>query len=259
MKDQVLNVALVQTSLIWENPKENRDRLSKKIASLSKKVDVIILPEMFTTGFTMTPQNVDNAEGQKTVDWMLREAKSFGAAMIGSIPFFENGNFTNRLFFVEPNGTISQYDKRHTFTLAGEDQVYAAGNSHLIVEYKGFRINPMICYDLRFPVWARNTQNYDVLIYVANWPKPRITAWDTLLKARAIENMSYCIGVNRCGQDDAGYEYSGHSAVYDCLGEQQVFSEKETILYATLNKVHITSTRNKLKFLEDSDGFSLKL
>ncbi len=259
MKEAILNVALVQTSLIWENPKENRDRLSKKIASLSRKVDVIVLPEMFTTGFTMTPQNIDTAEGQKTVDWMLGEAKSFGAAMVGSIPFFENGNFTNRLFFVEPNGTISQYDKRHTFTLAGEDQVYKVGNGHLIVEYKGFRINPMICYDLRFPVWARNTQNYDVLIYVANWPKPRITAWDTLLKARAIENMSYCIGVNRCGQDDAGYEYSGHSAVYDCLGEQQVFSEKETILYATLNKVHITSTRNKLKFLEDRDGFSLKL
>ncbi len=259
MKDQTLNVALVQTSLIWENPKKNRDNLSKKIAAMAKEVDLIVLPEMFTTGFTMTPQNIDSTEGQKTVDWMLQETKSSGAAMLGSIPFFEKGNFTNRLFFVEPNGVIWQYDKRHTFTLAGEDQVYKAGNSHLIVDYKGFRINPMICYDLRFPVWARNTQDYDVMIYVANWPKPRITAWDTLLKARAIENMSYCIGVNRCGQDDAGYEYSGHSAVYDCLGEQQVFSEEETVLYATLNKEHIVNTRNKLKFLEDRDEFNLKL
>ena len=259
MKEAILNVALVQTSLIWENPKENRNRLSKKIAALSKKVDVIILPEMFTTGFTMKPQHIDTAEGQKTVEWMSKEAKGSDAAIVGSIVFFENGNFTNRLFFVAPNGTISQYDKRHTFTLAGEDQVYKAGNSHLIVDYKGFRINLMICYDLRFPVWARNTQDYDVLIYVANWPKPRITAWDTLLKARAIENMSYCIGVNRCGRDETGYEYSGHSAVYDCLGEQQVFSEEETVLYATLNKAHITTTRNKLKFLDDSDGFSLKL
>ncbi len=259
MKDQTLNVALVQTSLIWENPKKNRDNLSKKIAAMAKEVDLIVLPEMFTTGFTMTPQNIDNTEGQKTVDWMLQEAKSSGTAMLGSIPFFEKGNFTNRLFFVEPNGAISLYDKRHTFTLAGEDHVYKTGNSHLIVDYKGFRINPMICYDLRFPVWARNTQDYDVLIYVANWPKPRITAWDTLLKARAIENMSYCIGVNRCGKDDAGYEYSGHSAVYDCLGEQQVFSEEETVLYATLNKEHIVNTRNKLKFLEDRDGFNLKL
>lgn len=259
MKEQVLNVALVQTSLIWENPKENRDRLSKKIASLSKKVDVIILPEMFTTGFTMTPQNIDPVEGQKTVEWMSKEAKGSDAAIVGSIAFFENGNFTNRLFFVEPNGTISQYDKRHTFTLAGEDQVYKAGNSHLIVDYKGFKINSMICYDLRFPVWARNTQDYDVLIYVANWPKPRITAWDTLLKARAIENMSYCIGVNRCGEDEGGYQYSGHSAVYDSLGERLVFSKEETVLYTTLSKTHISATRNKLKFLEDSDGFSLKL
>ncbi len=259
MKNQTLNVALVQTSLIWENPKKNRDNLSKKIAALAKEVDLIVLPEMFITGFTMTPQNIDSAEGQLTVDWMLQEAKSSGAAMVGSIPFFENGNFTNRLFFVEPNGTISQYDKRHTFTLAGEDQVYKAGNSHLIVDYKGFRINPMICYDLRFPVWARNTQDYDILIYVANWPTPRITAWDILLKARAIENMSYCIGVNRCGQDDAGYEYSGHSAVYDCLGEKLAYSNEETVLYATLEKEHIVNTRNKLKFLEDRDGFNLKL
>ncbi len=170
MKDQTLNVALVQTSLLWENPKKNRDNLSKKIAALAKEVDLIVLPEMFTTGFTMTPQNIDRAEGQKTVDWMLEEVKKTGAAIVGSVPYFEDNTFTNRLFFAEPNGNLSQYDKRHTFTLAGEDQVYKAGNSHLIVDYKGFRINPMICYDLRFPVWARNTQDYDVLIYVANWP-----------------------------------------------------------------------------------------
>ncbi len=259
MKRQTLNVALVQTSLIWENPKANRAQLSKKIAALTKLVDLIILPEMFNTGFTMTPQSIDITEGQNTVDWMLEEANKTGAAIIGSIPFFEDNSYTNRLFFAEPDGSLSQYDKRHTFTLAGEDQVYKAGNSHLIVNYKGFRINPMICYDLRFPVWARNTQDYDVLIYVANWPTPRVTAWDTLLKARAIENMSYCIGVNRCGQDEAGYIYSGHSAVYDCLGEQLAFSEDETVLYATLDKEHIKSTRNKLKFLEDGDEFNLKL
>jgi predicted amidohydrolase len=259
MKHLELKVALIQSVLVWENPEQNRLDFSTKMSKLSKDVDVIVLPEMFTTGFTMTPQNIDNAEGQKTVDWLLGEAKSFGAAIVGSIPYFENGNFTNRLFFVEPNGIIRQYDKRHTFTLAGEDQVYKAGSSHLIVDFKGFRINTMICYDLRFPVWSRNTQNYDVLIYVANWPKPRITAWDTLLKARAIENMSYCIGVNRCGHDEAGYEYSGHSAVYDSLGERLVFSKEETVLYTTLSKTHISATRNKLKFLEDSDGFSLKL
>jgi len=259
MKNQLLNIALIQSTLVWENPEKNRSKFSKKIKAISSDVDLIILPEMFITGFTMTPRNINPEEGKSTIDWMLYEAKNRNAAIVGSVPFFENGAFTNRLFFVEPNGNIHQYDKRHTFTLAGEDQVYKAGNSHLIVDYKGFRLNTMICYDLRFPVWARNTQDYDVLLYVANWPKPRIAAWDTLLKARAIENMSYCIGVNRCGQDDAGYEYSGHSAVYDCLGQQLVFSEEETILYATLNKVHITKTRDKLKFLDDRDGFSLKL
>jgi predicted amidohydrolase len=259
MKQQLLNVALIQTSLIWENPKANREEFSKKIAALNNEVDLIILPEMFTSGFTMTPQNIAHSEGQKTVDWMLEEANKSASAILGSVVYYEGETFTNRLFFAEPDGKLSQYDKRHTFTLAGEDLVYKAGNDHLIIDYKGFRINPMICYDLRFPVWARNTQDYDILIYVANWPTPRVTAWDTLLKARAIENMSYCIGVNRCGRDEAGYEYPGHSAVYDGLGEQLTFSKEETTLYATLKKEHILQTRNKLKFLEDRDGFSLKL
>lgn len=259
MKQQELNIAIVQTSLVWEDPKRNRENFSKKFKSLSDKVDLIILPEMFTTGFTMSPGNIKYEEGQKTLDWMLMEAKNQNAAIVGSILFIENGHFFNRLFFVEANGTISKYDKRHTFTLAGEDRVYKAGTESLIIDYKGFRINPMICYDLRFPVWARNTQNYDVLIYVANWPKPRIRAWDILLKARAIENMSYVIGVNRCGTDEAGYVYSGHSAVYDCLGEQMVFATEETICFTTLNKNHIDTTRDKLKFLEDRDEFTLKL
>ena len=226
---------------------------------LSQKVDLLVLPEMFTTGFTMNPEKISYGEGQKTLDWMQFEARSSQMAITGSIPFYENGNHYNRLFFVEPNGAVSRYDKRHTFTLAGEDKVYKAGVDHLIIDYKGFRINPMICYDLRFPVWARNTWNYDVLIYVANWPDPRIMAWDTLLKARAIENMAYCIGVNRCGKDEAGQVYSGHSAVYDCLGEQVAFSKEETILYATLAKDHLEATRNKLKFLDDRDTFNLKL
>lgn len=254
-----MEVALIQSSLVWENPDENRKNFSKKIKSFSKEVDLIVLPEMFTTGFTMQPQNIKREEGQKTLDWMLNEAKENNAAIIGSIPFQAKNGYTNRLFFVESNGKISHYDKRHTFTLAGEDKVYKAGQDKLIIDYKGFRICPLICYDLRFPVWARNVDDYDVLIYVANWPSPRITAWDTLLKARAIENMCYSIGVNRLGLDVTGYEYSGHSAVYGCLGEQLVFSEEETVLYVTLDKEHIESTRNKLKFLDDKDRFSLKL
>jgi predicted amidohydrolase len=258
MKHRELDIALVQSQLVWENPEQNRIDFSEKISKLTKEVDLIVLPEMFSTGFTMTPYNVPKEESQKTVDWMLQEAKKTNAAIVGSIPFFENGDYVNRLFFVEPHGKISHYDKRHTFTLTGEDKVYKAGKKKLIVEYHGFRICPMICYDLRFPVWARNVENYDVLIYVANWPMPRVSAWDSLLKARAIENMAYCIGVNRCGEDEGGYQYTGHSAVYDSLGERLVFSEEETVLYTTLSINHISAIRNKLKFLEDRDGFSLK-
>jgi len=252
-----LKIAIIQTVLVWESPEQNRKIFSEKIAALSSNVDVIVLPEMFTTGFTMSPENIDKEEGQKTLDWMLLMAEETNAAITGSIPFFDNGKYTNRLFFVQSNGKYSLYDKRHTFVLAGEDKVYKAGVEKLIVDYKGFKICPLICYDLRFPVWSRNVEKYDVLLYVANWPEKRILAWDTLLRARAIENMAYCIGANRVGIDATGHEYSGHSAVYDCLGEQIVFSDKNAILYATLQKNQLVETRNKLRFLEDRDVFNL--
>jgi predicted amidohydrolase len=256
---QELQLALIQSSLVWENPEENRINFSKKIRGISTDVDVIFLPEMFTTGFTMTPLSIEKKEGEITLTWMQKMAKDTNAALVGSIPFYENNNYTNRLFFVKPNGTFEQYDKRHTFTLAGEDKVYKAGKERIIVDFRGFRICPLICYDLRFPLWARNTENFDALLYVANWPKPRISAWDALLKSRAIENMSYVIGVNRIGTDETGHEYPGHSGVYDGLGEQVVFSEKDEIIYSKISKEHITSIREKLKFLDDRDDFSLKL
>ena len=255
---QRITIALIQSHLYWENPEDNRKMFEEKINTVSKDVDLIILPEMFTTGFTMTPQKIEAKEGNITVAWMKSMAEKTESAIMGSIIFQEEDRFFNRLFFVYPNGETMTYDKKHTFTLAGEGKVYKAGEEKLILEYKGFKICPLICYDLRFPVWARNTEDYDVLVYVANWPKPRIEAWDTLLKARAIENMAYCVGVNRIGQDELGYDYPGHSAVYDVLGKQLAFSEGEEILYATLDKEHIVSTRQKLKFLEDRDDFSLK-
>lgn len=258
MKEE-LHIALIQTSLIWENPQENRNVFSEKIQSISAEVDILILPEMFTTGFTMQPGNIPKDQGQKTLDWMLEIAKDRNLAITGSIVFYENGNYYNRLFFVEPNGKMATYNKRHTFTLAGEDKVYKAGAEKLLVDYKGFKICPLICYDLRFPVWARNVEEYDVLIYVANWPAPRISAWDTLLQARAIENMAYCVGINRIGKDAVGHEYPGHSSVYGVLGEQLAFSQKEEILRVTLVKEAISATRKKLKFLEDRDTFSLEL
>ena len=259
MQDQ-LTVACIQASLVWENPKKNRTNFSEKIKEISQRVDVIILPEMFTTGFTMNASKVAEAMDGKTVAWMQKKAKKTQAAIVGSIIILDGSKFYNRLLFVKPSGEVEYYDKRHTFTLAKEDKVYAAGTNKLIIDYKGWRICPLICYDLRFPVWSRNAEDYDVLLYVANWPKPRILAWDTLLKARAIENMSYCIGVNRVGIDEEQNEYSGNTAVYDVLGNimTPIKPYKEHIVVAILEKKHIQFYRNKLKFLEDRDGFSLK-
>ena len=252
-----IKIALVQCSLIWERTEENRNALSKIIDQISFGVDVIVLPEMFTTGFTMSPSTISHTEGEISVQWMKDHAERKNAALIGSMVYYEAGHYYNRLWFVEPDGKATSYDKRHTFTLAGEDKVYTAGEKRLFIDFRGFRFCPLVCYDLRFPVWARNTENYDVLIYVANWPEKRIDAWDALLKARAIENMAYVIGVNRIGTDNNGHHYVGHSAVYDVLGKPLAFSEEETVLYATLDRDHITDQRERLRFLDDRDLFSL--
>lgn len=252
-----LQLALVQTHLLWENPIANRLKFSTLFKGLPSATDIVVLPEMFTTGFTMKPTNVAKKETQNTVNWMLKEASLHNIAIVGSIVYYEKDRFYNRLLFVTPAGEIQFYDKKHTFSLAGEHKVYESGTQKLVVDFKGFKICPLICYDLRFPVWSRNVEHFDVLLYVANWPKPRIKAWDTLLKARAIENMVYTIGVNRIGLDGLGYEYPGHSAVYDVLGKEMVFSKKEEILFVELLKTHIEKNRTKLKFLEDADDFNL--
>jgi len=260
MTQEQLKIALVQSDLAWENPEQNRRNFSEKIKNISEEVDMIVLPEMFTTGFTMNTQNVAETMQGETVEWMKSEALKSNSAIVGSVIISEDNALYNRLLFVEPTGKITIYNKRHTFTLVGEDKVFTAGTEKVIINYKGWKIYPLICYDLRFPVWARNTDNYDVIMYVANWPKPRVSAWDTLLKARAIENMSYCIGVNRVGVDGVNSEYSGHSAVYDVLGNVITSFEqnKEQTGIATLEKTHISAYRNKLKFLDDRDTFTLQ-
>lgn len=254
-----LKVALIQSDLIWENPEQNRINFSKKIDAISGNVDVVMLPEMFTTGFTMNAESVAETMDGKTVSWMKDLALKADIAIVGSIVISENNTFYNRLLFVEPSGYISSYNKRHTFTLVGEDKIYTAGKEKVIVNYKGWKICPLICYDLRFPVWARNSEDYDVLIFVANWPKPRVSAWDALLKARAIENMCYCVGVNRVGVDGVNANYNGHSATYDVLGNCITSIEplKEQIEVVTLEKRHIELYRNKLKFLDDRDVFNV--
>lgn len=259
MQDQ-LKVTIIQTELIWENPKENRIHFSKLIGNIKEETNLIILPEMFTTGFTMNALPLAEEENGATLNWLQTEAKKKNSAITGSVIISENSNYYNRLFFVFPNGEYHTYDKKHTFTLANEHLTFAPGKVQLIVDLLGWKICPLICYDLRFPVWARNTQNYDVLIYVANWPERRITAWDALLKARSIENMTYCIGVNRTGKDGNGHQYIGHSALYNVLGEQVSTSrlEEDFIETLVLEKSHIESNRKHLQFLNDRDEFTLE-
>jgi predicted amidohydrolase len=253
-----MKIALIQTSLIWENPNENRSLIQYKINAISQYVDLIVLPEMFTSGFTMNPKNVAETMQGETILWLKYVAKSKNCAITGSLVIEENGNYFNRLVYVFPNGEIQYYDKRHLFTLAGEDKVYTSGTEKLIVTYKGFKICPLICYDLRFPVFSRNIEDYDVLIYVANWPKLRVNAWDILLKARAVENMSYVIGVNRIGIDNNNHEYVGHSQAVDFLGNYIVEPyETEDIFIVELSKEKMLETRSKLAFLNDKDAFEI--
>ena len=250
--------AIIQTNIIWENPNENKRLLQEKINSISQYIDLIVLPEMFTSGFTMNPKAVAETMKGETISWLKNIAKDKDAAITGSLVIEENGNYYNRLVFVFPDGEIQHYDKRHLFTLAGEDKVYTAGNEKLIIEYKGFKICLLICYDLRFPVFSRNVEEYDVLIYVANWPKPRTNAWDILLKARAVENMCYVIGVNRVGFDTNNHEYVGHSQVVNYLGNHEInCGETEGIYVTLIDKEILHETRKKLAFLDDQDEFTI--
>lgn len=256
---ETLNIAAIQANLIWEQPDDNRASFEQFMSKLSPNIDLVVLPEMFSTGFTMEPKLVAEKMDGITIDWMRIMAGTYNTAIVGSLVIEENGNYFNRAVFVHPDGKVETYDKRHCFSLAGEDENYTAGKERLIVEYKGWKIFPLICYDLRFPVWSRFDSAYDVLIYMANWPKPRITAWDSLLKARAIENMSYCIGVNRVGKDANDYEYIGHTAVYDFLGEQIGTTKEgqEDVVECTLTKSSLYKTREKLNFLNDRDRFQI--
>jgi predicted amidohydrolase len=255
-----MKTALIQSAIIWENPEANRNYFEQKINAIPESVDLIVLPEMFTTGFTMNPETVAEAMDDKTMGWLQSLAKAKKTAITGSLIIAENNNFYNRLVFVFPSGEIQFYDKRHLFTLAGEDKVYTSGTQKLIVDYLGWKICPLVCYDLRFPVFARNLGNYDLLLYVANWPKPRINAWDILIKARSVENMCYTIGVNRNGVDNANLEYVGHSQVVDFLGNYILEpQEAEGVFIVEFDKEKMNNARNKLGFLNDRDSFEIKI
>ena len=255
----VLRLSLLQIPLVWEAPEENRKAIEKLLFTITEKSDLIFLPEMFSSGFTMQPELVAETMEGPTVRWMLDMAQKMNAAIGGSIVIQEATHYYNRFLFVSPEGELQFYDKRHTFTLAGEHKAYTSGKNDGLIDYKGWKICLRVCYDLRFPVWSRNTSDYDLLVYVANWPKPRIHAWDTLLKARAIENMAYCIGVNCVGIDPNGNQYPGHSAAYDSLGNlisNQIF-EVKSVLSASLYRESLKTERRSLPFLKDRDTFNL--
>ncbi len=254
-----LNITLVQSDLVWEDISSNLKAFTSKLNQIKEATDIVILPEMFTTGFSMNSENLAEKMSGKGVTWLLEKAQELDALILGSLIIEDQGHYYNRLIAAFPNGAIKHYNKHHLFTLSGEHKFYTAGQKNIQLEYKGWKIRPLICYDLRFPLWARNTDNYDLLIYIASWPKPRINAWDTLLKARAIENMSYVVGVNRIGIDGNNLEYCGHSAVYNCLGKSlsSSYPNKEQVVQIEIEKASLLKTRAKLQFLNDKDSFKI--
>ncbi|MGD8204457.1 amidohydrolase [Pantoea sp. FN0305] len=258
MSYQDLRVTLVQSDIVWENAEQNRRRMAEHIAR-AEASDVIILPEMFTTGFSMVPQGIAETMQGPSVSWMQERAAQAGCALVGSMIITEAGRFYNRLLWVRPDGTIAHYDKKHLFSFASEDQEYTAGNAQLVVEHRGWRIAPFICYDLRFPLWSRNIDmRYDAALYIASWPEKRVAHWQALLTARAIENQSYVIGVNRVGEDGNQLRYNGHSMLIDPLGEVLIDeAEVESVRSATLSRQHLLDIRERMPFLQDADAFSL--
>ena len=260
----ILKCTLIQTQLLWEDVEGNLDRLTSKIIEVKGASDLIVLPEMFTTGFSMTPKHLAEEMTGRTVEWMKNVADESHATIMGSCIIQVDGNYFNRFISVDFNGEVTTYDKKHLFTLAGESDEYTCGSEPLLLNINGWKIRPLICYDLRFPVWSRSrktvdsTYEYDLLVYVANWPTPRINAWDTLLKARAIENQSYCIGVNRLGMDGNKLEYPGHSIACDFGGNliEDLQSEDATRT-VSLSMELLNKFRNQFGFQEDGDPFTL--
>jgi predicted amidohydrolase len=237
----------------------NKEQLEKQLHELPKKTTLVVLPEMWATGFTMKPAAVAETMNGPSIQWMKEMAKGHHTAICGSLAIKEGEHFYNRFIFVHPNQHIDTYDKVHPYTPSGESKVYRAGAGFALIEYAGFRIRPLVCYDLRFPVFARNTDNYDLLICVANWPAARIQAWNALLRARAIENMAFSVGVNRTGKYAYRLTYPGASAAYNALGDELIFmNEEETSASFTIDLDTLHKTRKKLPFLEDRDNFILK-
>jgi len=262
-----LRITLVQSDLHWEDREANLKRLDQHLSRIVEPTDIVVMCEMFTTGFSMHAERIaeyHDAENMRTLNWMRAWAKKLDAVVTGSIAVNEEGTYFNRLYWVLPDGRINTYDKRHTFTFAGEDKHYSKGNSRIIEEWRGWKICPLICYDLRFPVWSRNTMvngepAYDVLIYAANWPEVRTAPWQKLLLARAIENQCYVCAVNRVGSDDNGNNYSGDSAAIDPRGDYLFHSDdgQEYVRTVVCSGTALDDFRKKFPVLVDGEKFEI--
>ena len=274
-----LTVTLIQSTLHWEDKEKNLRMFEEKINAIKERTEIVVLPEMFSTGFSMKPAALAETMDGNTISWMKKISSKKKIILTGSVIIEEKGNYYNRLIWMLPNGQYGVYDKRHRFAFAGEDKEYTAGTKRLIASVKGWKVNLMVCYDLRFPVWARQqpsdnavdetkedlnessrevTHEYDVLIYVANWPEKRNHAWKTLLQARAIENQCYVIGMNRVGNDGNEIYYSGDSMIVDPLGEVlKTKAHEETMITHTLDKKQLNEIRQKFPFWRDADDFQI--
>ncbi len=253
-----MTLTLLQADLSWHDADANRRAFDDAISGLETPGDIIVLPEMFSTGFTMDARSQAEPMDGPTVAWMMQAASSTGSAICGSVIIEAEGEFYNRFLFATPDGTLWKYDKRHLFRLAGEDEFYRAGEQRSVFSYRGFRICPQICYDLRFPVWSRSRGDYDLLIYVANWPARRHHAWRTLIRARAIENQAFVAAVNRCGTDGNDLPYLGGSALIDYLGEDLFdLGEQPGHGTASIDLADCEKFRDRFPFHRDADEFSL--
>jgi len=257
MNEDELNVALIQYDILWEDPKGNRLRLENIFKNVPTEIDIIVLPEMFSTGFSMdVSSNAEPMEGD-SLSWMREQSCLLNSVIAGSLMVSENGSFYNRFLFVFPAGNYEFYDKRHLFSMGKEDEKFLCGRERKIFKIKNFRILPQVCYDIRFPVFSRNNDDYDVMINCANWPVSRIDVWKTLLKARAIENQSYVLGVNRIGQDKLNIRYSGDSMVVDSKGKVMASATpgEGKVIVSKLSKLSLNRFRRKFPVLKDRDDF----
>jgi predicted amidohydrolase len=256
---QDISITLIQTSLHWEDRPGNLEKFTRLLSRIEGHTDLIVLPEMFTTGFSMNAQALaETAEGA-TMSWLKEKASGLGCVITGSLIFAEGGRFFNRLIWMRPDGSYDHYDKRHLFRMAGEHEHFAAGSRRLVTDLNGWRFCPLICYDLRFPVWSRSRGDYDALVFIANWPEPRSLAWKSLLPARAIENQAYAIGVNRIGTDGNERSYSGDSGAYDPSGVllSQIRPHEESIETVILSGGMLVDYREEFQVALDADSFNI--